>query len=123
MQANTIDLLGAVSEIAFCREFGACPDLSVKPRKGGADVIFKGKRWDIKSTKRANGQLLATTEKTPGEVDFYALAVVQDNIVDFIGYASEGELLCEDTITDLGHGPTHALPQSRLRQFPPKSEA
>ena len=127
MDANTLDLLGAVSEIAFCKAFSTYPDFSVMPRKGGADAILKHDgtitRWDIKATKRTGGRLLATTGKSANDVDYYALAVVQENVVDFVGYASAAELLSEETIIDLGHGPTHALTQDKLRRFKTKVEA
>lgn len=118
MQAITLEILGTISEIAFCKAFDAYPDLTVSPRRGGADVIHKGKRWDIKATERPNGQLLATTAKTSTSADYYALAIVNDSTVDFVGYASATQLINPATITDLGHGPTHALPQTQLRPFP-----
>lgn len=118
MQAITLDMLGTVSEIAFCKAFGAYPDLTVSPRRGGADVILNGKRWDIKATDRPNGRLLATTDKNAAAADYYALAVVADATVDLKGWATAAELLNPATVTDLGHGPTHALNQAQLRPFP-----
>ena len=121
--AIALDMLGAISELAFCKAFGAYPDLTVQPRKGGADVVLKGKyRWDVKATDRPNGRLLATTDKDLGDADYYALAVVNGNAVDFVGYASAAELLHPGTVIDLGHGPTYALDQAALRPFPTQEE-
>lgn len=121
-QAINLDMLGTVSEFGFCKAFGAYPDLTVKPRSGGADVILNGRRWDIKATDRPAGRLLATTGKQAADAEFYALAVVQENVVDFVGWASAGELLDPATVRDLGHGPTHALDQSALHPFPADQE-
>jgi hypothetical protein len=122
--AIALDMLGAISELAFCKAFGAYPDLTVQPRKGGPDVVLKGKyRWDVKATDRPNGRLLATTDKDLGDADYYALAVVNGNAVDFVGYASAAELLHPGTVINLGLGPTHALDQSQLRSFDRKDRA
>lgn len=117
-QAIALDMLGTVSEVAFCKAFGAYPDLTVSPRRGGADVLLNGRRWDVKGTDRPNGRLLATTDKEPGAAEFYALAIVSDHIVDLIGYATASQLINPETVIDLGHGPTHALTQEQLIPFP-----
>jgi hypothetical protein len=117
-QAYTLDMLGVVSEFAFCKAFGVYPDLSVHPRKGGADAVLKGRTWDIKATDRPNGRLLATTGKQPTDAQFYALAIVNENEVDLVGWAEASELLNPGTVIDLGHGPTHALEQTQLHPFP-----
>jgi hypothetical protein len=113
-----LDLLGTVSEIAFCKQFGAYPDMTVTPRRGGHDVILNGRRWDIKATDKPHHQLLAHPGKSLGDVDRYALAIVVGNVVDLIGWATAGHLLHPSTVTDLGHGPVHALKQDQLQPFP-----
>lgn len=122
-QAIMLDIVGMVAEIAWHRVMGTFPDLSVSPRAGSADAMYQGRTIDIKATTRRDGRLLATTNKGAGAADFYVLAIVDEANVDFVGYAASADLLSKDTIVDLGHGPTHALPQSRLRRFKQDEEA
>lgn len=117
LQAIELDILGAVSELAWAKVMGCFPDLTVSPRRGTPDAIHNGKRVDIKATNRRDGRLLATTTKRRGDADIYVLAIVIDNVVDFVGYANADDLLSPQTIVNLGHGPTHALNQSQLRRF------
>lgn len=120
-QAISLDMLGTVSEIAWAKAWGRYPDLTINPRKGGADAITReGQTVDIKATDRPNGRLLATTRKRPEDADIYVLSIVRESEVHFVGWASADELLHPGTITDLGHGPTHALAQSQLHPIRPK---
>jgi len=118
------DLLGAMSELAFCKTYNVYPDLSVSPRRGGADVNVGPVRVDVKSTHRENGSLLATVKKRSDDADVYVLTTVNvdQNAVTLVGWAAASELLCEATLTDLGHGPTHALSQDKLHHFSPRSK-
>lgn len=117
LQAITLDMLGTVSELAWAKAMGTYPDLTIKPRRGSADAMIDGRRVDIKATSRRDGRLLATTDKSADAADIYVLAIVQENVVDFVGYAWSWELLHESTVRNLGHGPTHALDQCDLRRF------
>lgn len=117
-QAITLEILGTVAEIAFCKRFSAYPDLTINPRRGGADVVLRGKRWDIKATDHGNGRLITTVGKTHGSADYYALAVVDDCRVDFIGWAPSARLIDDSAVKDLGHGPTYVLERDQLQPFP-----
>ena len=118
-QAIVLDILGSRSELAWAKASKIYPDLSLSPRRGGFDSVINGIKFDIKSTDRTNGRLLATTGKKTSDSDVYVLAIVSEEIVNFCGYAYAEELLSQSTVTDLGHGPTHALSQSQLRTFTP----
>lgn len=111
------DLDGLVAEIAFCRWKNICPDMTVKPRAGGADCIVDGRKVDIKATRRKDGRLLAVVSKSVSDVELYVLAIVNNNEVTFAGWASAKELLQPTNIIDLGHGPTYAMDQADLRPF------
>ena len=111
------ELDGIVGELAFCKWKNVCPDLSVSPRHGGVDAVVKGQRIDIKVTRRPDGKLICNIGKSANNVDVYILGIVKDNEVDFVGWAFAHELINDDTIVDLGMGPTYVLPQSRLRAF------
>lgn len=57
-----------VAEVAFCKWRNLFPDLSpTRP--------------------------ITTINKTNGQADFYVLALVDGNVVEFVGYASDDELL------------------------------
>jgi hypothetical protein len=122
-QAIELDMLGAVAEVAFCKWQNVYPDLSVRPRRGSADALLSGKKVDVKATDRRNGRLIATYGKEMDQADIYVLAIVEDLVVDFVGYATAQDLLCEASVKDLGHGPTYALEQSQLRRFKEKEKA
>ena len=111
------DLDGLIAEFAFCKWKNVWPDMSITPRSGGADCEINGKTIDVKATRRQDGRLLAVTSKNPDQVEIYVLAIVKDNLVTFAGWAYAKELLDEDNLIDLGHGPTYALEQGRLRPF------
>lgn len=117
MAAIDLDLIGAIAEVAWGKWKNCFPDLTISPRAGSADAVVGGLRVDIKATTRNDGRLLATTGKKEGAAEVYVLAVVDGARVEFKGYALSEDLLSESTLTDLGHGPTHALPQSELRKF------
>lgn len=111
------DLDGLLAEFAFCKWKNLWPDMSISPRSGGADCVVNGRTVDIKSTRRIDGRLLAVTSKNVKHSDIYVLAIIQDNKVTFPGWAFSDELLDESNLIDLGHGPTYAMSQSRLRPF------
>lgn len=105
-----------IGELAFAKLHNVWPDLSLCPRSGSADLVVKGKRIDIKSTRRKDGRLLSTT-KTNSDVDVYVLAILEDHQVSFPGWAYADDLHTPERLTDLGHGPTYALNQSDLRPW------
>ena len=111
------DLDGIVAEIAFAKWKNCFPDISISPRTGGHDVTVADKKVDIKATRYPNGKLLAVPSKTKNDADFYVLAIVADNSVKFAGFASANDLLSDENLTDLGHGPTYAMTQDRLNKF------
>jgi hypothetical protein len=113
-QAIELEMTGMVAEMAWGKATNTYPDFGVKPRSGSIDSVIDGIRIDIKATTRTDGRLLATPKKAQNPADIYILAIVRENIVNFVGYAEAQELLDKSTLTDLGHGPTHALPQVKL---------
>lgn len=105
-----------LAELAFAKLHNCWPDLSLRPRSGSADAVIKGKRIDIKATRRQNGQLLSTLKKN-SDVDVYVLAILTDDQVVFPGWAYAEELHSDKCKTDLGHGATYAMNQSELRSW------
>lgn len=115
---NTTELMGVVGELAFCKAYNVWPDLSVVPRSGGHDAVLHGKTWDIKAVAKSHHRLLAHPDKNLTDVDRYGLAVVTDAVVELVGWAPADKLLHPSTVTDLGHGPVHALRPDQLQPFP-----
>lgn len=117
MEVIDLDLIGAVSEVAWAKVMNVYPDLSIQPRHGSADSLMGGKKIDIKATRRKNGRLLAVKGKAQDAADLYVLAIVDGASVDFIGYALTAEFIHEKNIDDIGRGPCYVMDQSRLRRF------
>jgi hypothetical protein len=109
------DLEGVAAEIAFCKHMNVFPDTQteVHERADAYTVAMGG--VDVKATKFRNGRLLARTTKKGKEADAYALMVGEFPTYRFVGWVTAEELLADENVTDLGHGPTYALPQHRLR--------
>ena len=113
-----IDRDGILAEMAFGKQFNLYPDLSVHPRKGGADLItHNGLKVDVKATRYKNGRLLIHIDKPVDEVHIYALAIVDGNDVDLIGYIKSIDAIQEKNIRDMGHGSGYAIDQSSLKAF------
>jgi len=111
------DIQGFKAEYAFAKHINVFPDFGLSPRSGSADgVTPKGNRYDIKSTHHKKGNLLSTLKVNP-DVDVYILAVVQDNIVDLIGWAKKADLIKPENIVDLGHGKGYFLSRNMLNKL------
>lgn len=109
------DLNGIGGEIAFCKMFGAYPDMSISPRHGGFDCLWRGKKVDVKTTKYTTGKLIARKSKDKSSADLYVLIVGQFPRYAYKGMASSDELFKNENIVNLGYGDTYALDQSKLR--------
>jgi hypothetical protein len=110
------DVLGFMAEFAFAKHYNIFPDIGLSPRSGTADGVLNGKRYDIKATNYKTGRLLCTMKDNP-DVDLYVLAIVDENIVLFAGWAYKSQLRDEKNISDLGHGKGYALNQNQLNKF------
>ena len=114
-----IDIDGLIGEYAFCKHNNLFMDITPGPKSGTYDCLSrKNKRLDIKTTRYKTGRLLCTLKENP-DVDVYILAILDKNIVEFVGYASKTELVRKENITDLGHGKGYALTQDKLKKFNP----
>lgn len=112
-----IDIDGVVGEYAFARMMNLCPDFTISPRSGGYDLLtHQGQTVDVKTTRRANGQLLGEIKKRDSYSDIYVLMVVDDVSATFVGWAKGRDLFSARYLTDLGHGPTYVMPQAVLRR-------
>lgn len=120
--AEQTDLEGVGAEMAFCKWAGLWPDLEVGHRPDHDCVVrltppeVPGRvvRVDVKATRREAGRLLAARWKRGKPPDAYVLMVGTFPRYRVAGFAPAPELLRDENLTDLGHGPTYALPQARL---------
>ena len=117
MSGFEIDLLGAVSEMAWAKWRNTYPDLTASPRSGTYDAEYLGVTIDIKATKYKNGRLLSTLKKKEEDAQVYVLAIVEDNKVDFVGWTKASTLLSEENIGDLGCGKGYIMNQDQLTKF------
>lgn len=111
------DLEGIAAEIAFCKLFNVFPDLGTDQRPVEDAFIKTGQSVDIKATKYKSGRLAIVPWK-PASVDLFALMVGEFPTYKFIGAIKSDEALSGQYLTDLGHGKTHAVPQSKLEHIP-----
>lgn len=113
-----IDRDGILAEMAFGKQFNLYPDLSVYPRKGGADLIaHNGMKVDVKATRYKHGRLLIHIDKPVEEVDIYVLGIVDGDTVDLVGYIKSADAIQPQNIKDLGHGSGYAIEQNNLKKF------
>jgi hypothetical protein len=111
------DIQGFMAEYAFAKYVNIFPDFGLSPRSGSYDgVTQKGAKYDIKSTRHKNGNLLSTL-KVNNDIDVYVLAYVNNQTVEFVGWAKKNELIREENIKDLGHGKGYFLSREKLRPF------
>jgi len=113
-----IDRDGMLAEMAFGKAFNLYPDLSVFPRKGGADLIGRtGKKIDVKATRYKNGRLAIHIDKSVDEVDIYVLAIVEGNDVDLVGYIDSASAIRKENVRSLGYGNGYIVEQDSLTKF------
>lgn len=107
---------GVLAEFIFAKWQNVFPDISIGPRAGSYDMIVKGKKIDIKSTRHIKGKLLSSMHVNP-DIDIYVLAIIENDWVSFPGYAYKNELIKQSNIIDLGYGDVYGMEQSMLRKF------
>ena len=113
------DYYGICAEIAFCKLCNLFPDAEIRPQAGTWDCSLpEGHKVDVKSTVYPNGRLLATLKKRAGTSDelIYVLMIGEPPKFRFAGWAWAGELLREENIINLGHGPGYGMEQADLHQ-------
>jgi len=111
------DIQGFKAEYAFAKFKNVFPDFGLSPRSGSCDgVTHIGNKYDVKSTDRVDGNLLATLKVNP-DVDIYVLAVVLYNVVHLIGWVRKEALIKPENIRDLGHGRGYFLSREKLNKF------
>ncbi len=119
MSSANIEAIGVLGEMAFAKWNNIYFDMSLHTRQGGPDFYYRGKSWDIKSTKKMEGSLIASQKKTLADSQMYVLALVSECFVDFVGYAYAEELLRKENLWEIqkGKDPVYRLKQHQLHPF------
>jgi len=110
------DLEGIGAELAYCKAVNVYPDLATDYKSlPTEDAITRdGYRVDVKSTTYERGHLLATLGKAGNPADIYVLVVGRFPRYRIAGFMHVDELLQEERIKDLSHGPGYAARQDEL---------
>ena len=107
------DLEGIGGEIAASKVLNVYPSLILEPDSGW-DIKYRGIKIDVKTTKYKTGRLIAKLNTRSDEVDAYLLVTGVFPEYQIRGFATKGELLSDNNINDLGHGPGYTLTQDKL---------
>jgi hypothetical protein len=114
-QSNEMtDLEGMAAEIAFCRYMNLFPALDIGRYEDWDCILPDGRKVDVKTTVYPSGRLLAVTWKKPKQIDLFALMVGAFPVYRCAGYMTAKDLLSDEHLTDLGHGPVYAASQAEL---------
>lgn len=111
-----IDIDGYRAEYAFAKHFNVFLSMNTAPRSGSYDVMYKGKRWDIKSTRSLAGNLIVSLKDNP-DVDGYILAILDKNKVTFVGYCFKEEICREEMKKELSTGWCYYMKAEELKPF------
>ena len=110
---HEIDIDGVMAEFAFCKHHNIFFDPTINPRSSSYDCFYKGKRIDIKSTRRQNGRLIKHI-KHNSDVDVFVLAIIKENTVTFPGYCTAKFLYQPENIKKIGYGDTYVVEIDQL---------
>tara|TARA_Y100000588_G_C14144100_1_gene877513 strand:+ start:157 stop:624 length:468 start_codon:yes stop_codon:yes gene_type:complete len=112
----SIEINGAAGELAFCKMFNCFPHFDVDGPDCGVDATGKnGTRVQIKTTTLKNGRLISSPRHM-NRADVFVLMTGECPTFEFRGYCRARDLFMESNLTDLGHGPVYAVPQSKLKK-------
>lgn len=124
-----LHLLGYAGEWAFCKLVGVMPDMRVEAGEAvGQDFDLRlpgsGRTVDVKTTDRANGNLIAPSHKgSEGHgADVYVLMWSKGvGRFEFAGWCEHGEFITPGRLRPLRGGVmTYFMPASELRSGVPE---
>lgn len=113
---------GVMSEYAVAKHHNIHFDMNCNYRKFDADLISnKGKKIDVKSTRREGGNLNAVGWSKDKPADIYVLTeIITDelnNKVKLVGWIEKELFLTPENIKDVGNGQFYSIPQNKLHQY------
>tara|TARA_R110000803_G_scaffold27196_1_gene63649 strand:- start:1355 stop:1825 length:471 start_codon:yes stop_codon:yes gene_type:complete len=113
---ETTELDGVGGEIAFAKALNLYPDLKDYP--GKHDMVIAGKTVDVKTTRYPFGHLEVSTDKTPGEVDIYALVTGEMPEYNIVGWMCGDRLMRKKRLyTHRSGSKVYRASQDELKKF------
>lgn len=113
-----IEYDGILSEMAVAKKFNVYPDFTTQIRKGGYDLLVKGLRADVKSTRYENVIMVIHLGKDPNACDIYiSTRIDTDDNVEILGFIESKRAITPENIGDLGHGECYVIKSERLDRF------
>lgn len=110
------ELDGVGGEIAFAKALNLYPDLKDYP--GKHDMVIAGKTVDVKTTRYPFGHLEVSTDKTPGEVDIYALVTGEMPEYTIVGWMCGDRLMRKKRLyTHRSGSKVYRASQDELKKF------
>jgi len=117
------DMIGCGAEFAFAHLIQSNFDETIEPRsvargEDEGDTAYRGIKIDVKGTHYPNGKLVvAPWHQGRDQGTIYALMIMTDRTPTFVfkGFALPNFVY--QFPSDLGHGPTFAVPQERLAEW------
>ena len=110
------ELDGVGGEIAFAKALNLYPDLKDYP--GKHDMVIAGKTVDVKTTRYPFGHLEVSTDKTPGEVDIYALVTGEMPEYYIVGWMCGDRLMRKKRLyTHRSGSKVYRASQDELKKF------
>ena len=115
---DEINIQGFAAELAFCRHFNLFPDYAVEFHGQIEDCVLQdGRTVDVKQTKYESGRLIVPIEKEQKKCDIYYLVTGTMPNFWLRGYATKEEVFRDESIDDLGYGPSYMIEQKNLHQL------
>ncbi len=109
----TID--GIIGEYGFCKLKNVFMDCSMQPRVGSYDLFFMGKRFDIKTTRKPDGNLIVRRNNT--DVDIYCLAILDGRKIYYPGYATKDDVIRPENIFTINNDRVYRVMKNNLRKW------
>lgn len=98
-----ISIDGVLSEYMVAKQRGLFFDLNCEVRKFGADLVSKGNKLDVKSTRTKGGDLNIRITHKDKDYDYYILVELDDmNNGEIVGFISREDAI-KDENTVLNH--------------------
>ena len=114
--SKAIDIIGFSGELAFAKLVNQFPATQTDG-PSAVDLVVEGKAVDVKTTDRDNGQLLVRPKCRGNSAEIFVLMTgTLDKGFVYHGGLPAAEVFQDKYITDLGHGPTYAIPQVLLNK-------
>lgn len=112
-----IDYYGVLAEIAVGRVLGVSHNTHELPAgDDGYDLIWNGKRCEIKFTFYAKGHLL-TKRKADVQADIFLLLTGDDSAMRILGWTDKRSFIRKGKMKDFGHGPGFAMRGDQLKSM------